>query len=97
MYIDIGNYSKETDDLIYDIGDKNVGEEAADDIASALSHMTKLQELYLYNNNLRTAGMTKIAKALRNTSTLKVFSIGSNNIGHQAADDIASILFHNPN
>ena len=40
-------------------------------------------------------GMIKIAKALQDISTMKVFSIGSNNIGHQAADNIAIVLFHN--
>ena len=73
--------SDQESDFIYNIGDKNVGAEAADGIAKALSHKTRLQELYLYNNNLKTIGMIKIAKALQNISTLKIFSIGCNNIG----------------
>ena len=81
--------------MIYDIGDKNVGEESANNIAGVLSKMTRLQELYLYNNNLGTAGMIKIAKALQDTSTLKVFSIGGNRIDEGAADDVAMILSNN--
>ena len=53
--------SDQESDFIYNIGDKNVSAEAADDIAKFLSHKTRLQELYLYNNNLKTIGMIKIA------------------------------------
>ena len=82
-------------DLIYDVGDKNLGKEAADQIAKHLSHKTKLQELYLYNNNFKTIGMIKISKGLRNISSLRVFSIGCNHVGKEAADDVATVLSHN--
>ena len=81
---------------IFNIGSNSVGEEAADDVSTVLSQNTKLQKLYLHNNNFKTVGMIKIAKALQDTSTLKVFSIGSNDIGEQAAaDGIAKVLSNN--
>ena len=74
----------------FDISNNNVGEEAADDVATVLSHSTKLRELYLHNNNLKTAGISKIMKAMQDISTLTVFSISNNNVGEEAADDIAT-------
>ena len=85
---------KETD-LIYHVGDKTLGEEAANDIAKHQSHKTKLHELYLYNNHFKIIGMIKIAKSIQNISTLRVFSIGCNNVGEGAADDIANALLCN--
>ena len=79
----------------FGIGNNNVGEEAADDIATVLSHNTKLQKLYLHDNNFKTVGMMKIVKALQNISTLIRFSIANNNVGEEAADDIATVLSHN--
>ena len=83
-------------DLIYDVDDKNLGEEAADKISKHLSHKNKLQELYLYNNNFKIMGMIKIVKDLQNISTLRVFSIGCNHVGKEAADDVTTVLSHNP-
>ena len=42
----------------------------ADDVAKFLSCNTKLQQLYLDNNSFKTEGMSKIARALQNISTL---------------------------
>ena len=47
----------------------NVGEEAADDIATVLSNNTQLL-VNLNSNSFKTVGMIKIAKALQNISTL---------------------------
>ena len=75
-----------------DIGDNNIGVEAADDIATILSHNSKLlQTLTLHQNNLQTEGMIKIAKALQSTSSLVTLDIGDNNIGVEAADDISTV------
>ena len=38
----------------FSIGDKNVGEEAADDIALVLSQNFRLKEIHLHNNNFKT-------------------------------------------
>ena len=80
---------------VLSIGSNSVGEEAADYFSVVLSQNTELQKLYLYDNNFKTVGMIKIAKALWNTSTLKVLNIGSNDIGEQAANDIAKVLSYN--
>ena len=77
------------------IEDNNVGEEAADDIALVLSHNPRLKEVYLHNNNFKTAGIIKIAKALQNISGLTAFSIGDNCVGEEAADDVAKVLSQN--
>ena len=74
----------------FSIGSNYIGHQAADNIASVLFHNSKLKEIYLYNNNFRTAGMTKITKALQDISTLTAFSIGDNksvnNVSEEAAD-----------
>ena len=73
----------------------NIGEEAADDIGNILSHNTRLQKLYLNGNNLQSMGAIKFANGLQNSSDFTVFSISDNNIGEEAADDIAAVLAHN--
>ena len=47
-----------------------ISDEAADGIAQALSHNSKLQEVYLRENNLQAAGARKIARALQDSTTL---------------------------
>ena len=79
----------------FSIGDNNVGAEAADDIASVLSHNCRLKELYLHNNCFKTVGIIKIVNSLQNISGLTVFSIGDNSVGEEAADAIATLLSHN--
>ena len=81
--------------IAFDIGDNNIGEKAADAIATFLSHNTKLKELNLHNNQFGTVGIIKIAKALNNVSTLTKFNIGDNSVGEEAAEDIAIILSYN--
>ena len=45
--------------------------------------------------NLKTEGAIKIAKALQNHSSLIKVDVSLNNIGSEAADDIAAVLSHN--
>ena len=73
----------------------SINKEAADDIATVLSHNTKLQVLYLANSDLETSGVIKIAKGLHNASSLIVINISNNSINEEAADDIAAVLSHN--
>ena len=80
---------------VFNIDNNKVDEEAADDIATVLSHNTKLQVVKLNSNSFKTVGMIKIAKALQNISTLTKFCIYNNNVGEEAADDIATVLSHN--
>ena len=86
------NISTLTEFCIYN---NNVGEEAADDIATVLSNNTQLQIVNLDSNCFKTVGMIKIAKALQNISTLTTFCIGYSNVGEEAADDIAIVLSNN--
>ena len=79
---------------MFGISNNSVGEEA-DDIATLLSRNNNLQELYLSNNSFKIVGITKIAKALQNVSTLTVFNISNNSVDEEAADDIAKVLSHN--
>ena len=75
------------------ISNNNISEGAADEIAAVLSY--KLQELYLGGNNLQSSGIIKIAMGLQNISNLTIFSIPNNDIGEEAADEIATLLSHN--
>ena len=81
----------------FNISHNRAGEEAADDIATVLSHNTNLKEVYLQDNGFKTVGMIKIARGLQNVSTLTALNISNNNIGEEAADDIATVLSHNTN
>ena len=76
----------------FGIGNSNVGEEAADDIATVLSHNTKLQQLHLDENGFKTGGIITIAKALQSISTLTALLINGNDVGEEAADYIATVL-----
>ena len=78
----------------FSVGENDIGEGAADDVASVLSCNTNLNQLHLHNNKFKAVGIIKIAKALQNISTLTIFSIGDNNINEEAAGDIASVLSH---
>ena len=44
---------------------------------------------------MKTAGAIKIAKGLQNSTNLTKLCLHNNNIGEEAADDIAAILSHN--
>ena len=74
--------------IVLNIGNNNVNERAADDIATVLSRNSKLQQFYFSNNSFNTVGMIKIAKALLNVSTLTTLGMNNNNVGEEAADDI---------
>ena len=72
-----------------------ITEEAAGDIAVALSHNTQLQELDISDNHIKASGAIALAKGLHNITTLKIFRISGNDITEEAAGDIAVALSHN--
>ena len=72
-------------------------EEAADDIATAISWNVDLQELNLGGNNLQALGTVKITRSLQKISSLTKLYINQNNITHEAADDIATAISYNNN
>ena len=43
-------------------------------------------------NNLKTDGVTKLSKALQNSSHLKQLNISSNNVDSEAVDAIAAVV-----
>jgi len=43
-------------------------------------------------NNLQTIGAIKLASALQSTKNLTLLNISNNNINHEAADDIATVI-----
>ena len=73
----------------------SISGEAADDIATVLSHNTYLQHLEFGGNKLEAEGAIRIATALRDHFKLHTFGISNNNIIAKAASDIATALFRN--
>ena len=80
---------------IFSISNNKISAEAADSIATVLSHNIHLQELYLGGNNLQSTGAIKIAKGLQNISNITIFSIYNNNLGEETVDNIMTILSQN--
>ena len=76
------------------INNNNITDEAADDIAAAIHCNTKLQDLDVSGNDLRT-GVIKIAVALQSIVTLTKLNISNNNITCTAANAIAVAITHN--
>ena len=81
----------------FHINDNNLAEEAANYIAAVVLSSNRLQVLNLAGNDLQTAGMIKIAKALQDISSLTELYLDSNKITEGAVDDIAAVILHNRN
>jgi len=79
------------------INDNDITEDAAEDIAVALSSNTNMQVLNLDRNHLQSVGIKKLIKGLKNVITLSKLHIGSNNITKEAANDLATVLSQNTN
>ena len=77
------------------INDNHITDEAAGDIAAAISCNAMLV-LDVSNNNLKTTGVKKLAKTLQNVCTLTNLYMSNNNITDSAADDIAIAISCNP-
>ena len=74
------------------VSNNNITDEAADDVAAAISCYIHLQELNLGSNNLQASGTIKITRSLQKISSLTKLYINHNNITHEAADDIAAAI-----
>ncbi len=74
------------------INHNNITDEAADDIAAAISCNTHLQELDLGSNDLQASGIIKISRSLQKIISLIKLYINHNNITDEAADDIAAVI-----
>ena len=77
------------------IANNNIGDEAADDIAAAVSCNIHLQEFDIGRNDLRASGIATIAKGLQKNSMLIKLYLNNNKISCEAADDIAAVVSSN--
>ena len=77
------------------VSENKINCDAADDIATLLSHNVELKFVLLGNNNLQATGIIKIARALQDMHSLTAFDISSNGVSVEAADDIAALLSYN--
>ena len=80
---------------VFDISKNGISDEAADIIASALSHHNLLEELDLSCNSLQARSIRIIINGIKEVSTLKRFNVSNINVTDQVADIIASVLSHN--
>ena len=51
-------------------------------------------KLDLHHNELQAASIIRIAKELKNITTLEVLNISGNNVSKEAIDDIVASLSH---
>ena len=79
----------------FQVSDSNIGNEAVDDIATALSSSTQLQKLIMQDNAIEILNTLKIIESLQNISSLTRLDISSSNIDSDTADNIAAVLSHN--
>ena len=74
------------------INHNNITYEAADNIAATISSNKNLQEFDISGNNLLTAGVIKIMKALKGLNTLRKLYISNNSITDEVADYITAVI-----
>ena len=72
-----------------------ITDEATENIATVLSHNTKLKELDLSYNHLSALGAIKIFKEMKHISNLIALYISHNMITDEAANDTVEVLLHN--
>ena len=73
---------------VLDVNDNQVTEEAGNALASVILHNTRLEELYLRDNNL-DKGMLETAKALQHITSLKSLDLSNNNISNEVSVELA--------
>ena len=76
------------------LNSNNITDKAADDIAAAIHCNTKLEELDVSGNDLRT-GVEKLVIALQRNVTLTKLNISNYNVTYKAANAIAVAITHN--
>lgn len=69
-----------------------MGNKALEAICDALKHCTKLQEIYLYNNELDDEPLESFCKLLSNQSEIFTLGLEFNHIGYRGACMIFSAL-----
>ena len=81
--------------ITLNVSHNKIIDEAADSIATVLSHNSKLQTLNMSFNYLRSKGCIKIFNGMKNILYLSNLYISHNKIADEAAGSIAAVLFHN--
>ena len=70
--------------------------EVADNIAAVLSQNTHLRKVYLAKNDLAANGIITLCRGMSNILYLTHLDMSCNKITDEAAHDIATFLYHNP-
>ena len=77
-----------------DLGNNNISEEVAGELALAISANECLEEMRLYNSKLTLSAIV-ILQSLSNITTLKYLNIKNNQITEEAGEALASVVMHN--
>ena len=77
-----------------DLGNNNISEEVAGELALAISANEYLEEMRLYNSKLTSSAIV-ILQSLSTIVTLKYLNINSNQITDEAGEALASVVMHN--
>ena len=81
---------------ILNLANNNMSKEVAEDLANVIRSNIGLEQLYLYNNNLKLSSIV-VLEALKENSELKVLDLVANNITGQAARTLSYVIKNNPN
>ena len=76
------------------LGNNNISTEVAHELAFTIQANKHLEELHLYNANLKSSAIV-ILQSLHNISTLRILNINDNNIPPEAGEALASVILHN--
>jgi len=79
---------------MFDISHNKINGKVVNSIAAALANKTKLEKLYLNENNLQSEDIIKITNKLCST-VLRIFNISQNICDSTAANNIGSIIMKN--
>ena len=78
-----------------DLGNNNISKEVSDEIALAITANKYLEEMRLYNINLKSSAIV-ILQSLSIISTLKLLNLNDNQITEEAGEPLASVILCNP-
>ena len=77
-----------------DLCNNNISESFSGELALAIKVNERLEQLQLYNNNLKSSAVV-ILKSLNTISTLKVLDISDNQITKEAREALTTAILHN--
>ena len=79
---------------VLNLNDNNMTGQVAEDLANVIKNNSGLQELCLYNNDLRSSA-TVFLQALKENSQLKLLNLNDNSMTGQVAEDLANVIKNN--